>query len=346
MSSRRSFCLMLCLAFTVDLLPASTSLAAQLSIGTGSLTGVYYPAGGAICRLLNKDQHGTGLRCTVQSTSGSIQNMQNLHDQKLDMAIVQSDIQLAAFKGTGEFATKGPDSELRSLFGLYTEPLTIVAKQEAGIHKLTDLVGKRVDIGNPGSGDRITMELLMSAMGWNHATFSSISELKGSERAQELCDNHTDAFIYVVGHPSGTINEASSSCDVNLVAVEGKEVDQLLANHPEYSKTTIPGNLYRGADQDTPSFGVSATLVTTSKLSDETAYQIVKSVFDNFEQFRRLHPAFSLLNKEQMVKQGLSAPLHPGALRYFMEQGLIKPAKADKPVSTKEKPKQIKNKSA
>ena len=327
MTMRRFFCRVLSAAIVASALPAVALAAPQASsliIATGSVTGVYYPAGGAVCRLINKTSGPLKLRCSVQATSGSIYNLQALRAHKVNLAVVQSDAQMAALKGQGEFTPTGADSELRSLFGLYVEPLTIVARQDANIQQLDDLPGKRVDIGNPGSGDRSTMDILMHSQGWDLKTFSEISELKGAERAQALCDNKIDAFVYVVGHPSGTIKEASSSCNINLVEISGTGVDKLLSAHPEYSKTIIPGQLYRGADQDIPSFGVSATLVTNSQLPDDIAYQLVKAVFDNFEQFKRLHPAFSQLNKQQMVSQGLSAPLHPGAKRYFIEAGLIK----------------------
>ena len=314
------------------LMASSGALAATtLTIGTGSVTGVYYPAGGAVCRLINKSADKPRLRCSVQATDGSIANLQALRDQKLSLAVVQSDSQAAALRGQGTFAAMGPNPELRSLFGLYTEPLTIVARQEASIQQLEDLQGKRVDIGNPGSGDRSTMDIVIQAMGWTSASFAAVSELKGAERAQALCDNQIDAFVYVVGHPSGTIKEASSSCDINLVEVSGPSIDQLLAHHPEYSPAIIPGRLYRGAEQDVPSFGVSATLVTTSQLPDEIAYRVVKSVFENFGQFKRLHPAFAQLQKQQMVTQGLTAPLHPGARRYFEEVGLLKPTPTEAP---------------
>lgn len=327
MTMRRFFCRVLSAAIVASALPTVALAAPQASsliIATGSVTGVYYPAGGAVCRLINKTSGPLKLRCSVQATSGSIYNLQALRAHKVNLAVVQSDAQMAALKGQGEFVPAGADSELRSLFGLYVEPLTIVARQDANIQQLDDLAGKRVDIGNPGSGDRSTMDILMHSQGWDGKTFSEISELKGAERAQALCDNKIDAFVYVVGHPSGTIKEASSSCDINLVEISGTGVDNLLSAHPEYSRTIIPGRLYRGADQDIPSFGVSATLVTTSQLPDDVAYQLVKAVFDNFEQFKRLHPAFSHLNKQQMVSQGVSAPLHPGAKRYFIEAGLLK----------------------
>ena len=310
----------ICLLLGTTSAQAATS---RLTIGTGSVTGVYYPAGGAICRLINKAQKLNHLRCTVEATEGSIYNLQSLRSHKLELAIVQSDAQKSALQGDGLFSEAGAHSELRSLFSLYVEPLTLVTRQNSGITTLTDLLGKRVDIGNPGSGDRNTMNYLMQAMGWQLPQFAATTELKGAERAQALCDEKIDAFVYVVGHPSGTIKEASSSCDIRLIPVNTPQVEALLKQHAEYVSSVIPAKLYRGVEQDTPTFGVSATVVTTASLSDEAAYHIVKAVFDNFEQFKRLHPAFATLNKAQMVQQGLTAPLHSGAERYYREAGLL-----------------------
>ena len=294
-----------------------------LRIGTGSVTGVYYPTGGAICRLLNRS-HQLSNRCTVEATGGSIDNIAALQKGNISLAIVQSDIQLAAVKGTEHFATTGPDQNLRALFSLYVEPLTLVTRTNSGISSLADIPGKRIDLGNPGSGDRNMVELLLQGMKWQLSHFPLVTEMKASERAQALCDEKIDLFAYVAGHPNGTIKEASNSCDIAIVPVAGPEIDLFLSNHPEFSRTQIPANLYRGVEQETDTLGVSATVLTTSTLDENTAYQIVKSVFDNFEQFKRLHPAFAGLKKENLIHEGLSAPLHPGAARYFKEKGLLK----------------------
>lgn len=311
---------------TVSLIFGASELEAaapQLKIGTGSVTGVYYPAGGAICRLLNRS-HQLNSRCTVEATDGSIYNIAALQKGEIALAIVQSDIQLAAVKGINHFATTGPDASLRALFGLYSEPLTLITRADSGITALEDIPGKRIDVGNTGSGDRNMVELLLNTMKWQFNSFSSVTEMKASDRAQALCDEKIDLFAYVAGHPNGTIKEASNSCDIAFVPVTGPEIDHLLSTHPELSRTSIPANLYRGVEQETETFGVSATVLTTSTMDEKTAYEIVKSVFENFEQFKRLHPAFTNMRKEKLVQEGLTAPLHPGAVRYFKESGLLK----------------------
>ncbi|RQW62834.1 TAXI family TRAP transporter solute-binding subunit [Vibrio viridaestus] len=295
-----------------------------ITIGTGSVTGVYYPTGGAICKLVNKERKTHDIRCSVESTGGSIYNVNTIRSGELDFGIVQSDWQYHGYNGTSAFAEQGPYKKLRAVFSLHTEPFNVIARTDSGINSVKDLAGKRVNIGNPGSGDRATMQVVMDAMGWNLDTFKLASELKGSERSQALCDNKIDAFIYMVGHPNGSIKEATTSCDAKLVPVTGPEIDKIVGDNPYYTYTNVPAGMYRGTDQDVKSFGVAATLVTSSDVSDDVVYNVTKAVFENFDTFKRLHPAFANLKKEDMVKAGLSIPLHPGAIKYYKEVGLIK----------------------
>ncbi len=302
------------------------TLSAQefITIGTGSVTGVYYPTGGAICKLVNKDRNDHNVRCSVESTGGSIYNVNTIRSGELDFGIVQSDWQFHGYNGTSKFSEQGPYKKLRAMFSLHTEPFNIIAREDSGISNVSDLAGKRVNIGNPGSGDRATMGVVMEAMGWTNDSFKLASELKGSERSQALCDNKIDAFIYMVGHPNGSIKEATTSCNAKLVPATGEQIDKIVADNPYYAFSTVPAGMYRGTDQDVNSFGVAATMVTTADVSDEVAYTVAKAVFENFDTFKRLHPAFANLKKENMVKDGLSIPLHPGAEKYYREIGLIK----------------------
>ena len=295
-----------------------------VTIGTGGVTGVYYPTGGAICRLVNKTRKETGLRCSVESTGGSSYNLNTIRAGDMDMGIVQSDWQFHATNGTSKFKPNGPDKDLRAVFSLHPEAFTVLARKDANIKTFDDLKGKRVNIGNPGSGQRGTMEQLMAAKGWTTKAFSLTSELKSSEQAKALCDNKIDAFVFTAGHPSGSLKEATTSCDTNLVTVTGPAVEKLLNDNPYYRTATIPGGMYRGNDVDVQTFGVAATFVASTRLSDETVYQVTKSVFEDLSTFKQMHQAFGTLKKEEMISDGLSAPLHEGAKRYFMEAGLIK----------------------
>ncbi|OLQ77436.1 C4-dicarboxylate ABC transporter substrate-binding protein [Photobacterium proteolyticum] len=295
-----------------------------ITIGTGSVTGVYYPTGGAICKLVNKDRKQHNVRCSVESTGGSIYNVNTMRAGELDFGIVQSDWQYHGYNGTSKFKDQGAYKKLRAVFSIHTEPFNIIARTDSGINGVADLKGKRVNIGNPGSGDRATMGVVMDAMGWTNADFKLASELKGSERSQALCDNKIDAFVYVVGHPNGSIKEATTSCEAKLVPATGAAIDKIVADNPYYAKSTVPGGMYKGTNDDVNSFGVAATLVSSTDVSDDVVYALVKSVFENFNTFKRLHPAFANLKPENMVKDGLSIPLHPGAERYYKEAGYLK----------------------
>jgi uncharacterized protein len=295
-----------------------------ITIGTGGVTGVYYPAGGAICRLVNAGREEHGIRCSVESTGGSVYNVNTMRQGELDFGIVQSDVQYNALEGLGaEFEGQGPFEGLRAVFALHPEPFTLLARADSGIETFDDLKGKRVNVSNPGSGSRATFEVLMDAKGWTMGDFALASELKSAEQSQALADNNVDAIAFIVGHPNGSIQEATTTTDAKLIPVSGPEVDALVEANPYFSKAVIPGGMYPGNPDDTETFGVRATLVTTAEVSDEAVYQVVKAVFENFEDFKKLHPAFAILDKEEIVTGGLSAPLHPGAERYFKEAGLM-----------------------
>ncbi|MCM0611422.1 TAXI family TRAP transporter solute-binding subunit [Marinobacter sediminum] len=317
----------LAVAAAVSLGAASTSVSAQeqrfVTIGTGGVTGVYYPAGGAICRLVNMDRKEHGIRCSVESTGGSVYNLNAIRQGELDLAVAQSDWQYHAFNGTSQFKDDGPNKDLRAVLSLHPEPFTVVASKGSGITSFEDLEGKRVSVGNPGSGQRATAEVLMDEMGWTMDKFSLAAELKASEQSQALCDGNIDAFFYTVGHPSGSIKEATTSCDSVLVNVDNSSTETLISDNPYYRKATIPGGMYRGSDEDTTTFGVAATFVSSTDVPEEVVYEVVKAVFENFDSFKRLHPAFANLKKEEMVHDALSAPLHPGAAKYYKEAGLI-----------------------
>ena len=294
-----------------------------ITIGTGGVTGVYYPTGGAICRLVNKGRKDHGVRCSVESTGGSVYNLNAIRAGELDMGVAQSDWQYHAYNGTSRFQDAGANKDLRAVFSVHPEPFTVLARADAGVKTFADLKGKRVNVGNPGSGQRGTMQVVMDALGWKISDFSLASELKSAEQASALCDNKVDAIVFTVGHPSGSIKEATTSCDTVLVAVDGPAIDKLVNENAYYRKATIPGGMYRGNDGDTVTFGVGATFVSSTNAPANTVYAVVKSVFENFDDFKKLHPAFAILDKKEMIKDGLSAPLHDGAAKYYKEAGLM-----------------------
>lgn len=314
------------LSFLASLVMGAASVQAAenfVTIGTGGQTGVYYVVGQSVCQLVNRDTTKTGVRCNAPSTGGSVANLNSIAAKEMDMGIAQSDWQYHAYNGSSSFEGKKND-KIRAIFSLHPEPFTVMARTDANIKSFDDLKAKRVNVGDPGSGTRATMNVILAAKGWTDRDFKVASELKPAEMASVMCDNNLDAITYNVGHPNGALKEAAASCDAKLVPVTGPEIDKLVADHSYYAKATIPGGLYKGSDEPTETFGVYATLVTSADVDADKVYTVTKAVFDNFDRFKRLHPAFANLKQEEMIKNALSAPLHEGAVRYYKEKGWIK----------------------
>lgn len=291
-----------------------------ITIGTGGQTGVYFVVGQSICRLVNRGSADHGLKCTAPSTGGSIANINAIKAGDMDMGVAQSDWQFHAYNGSAKFEGEQYD-KLRAVFSVHGEPFTVIARADAGIETFEDLKGKRVNVGNPGSGQRATMEVVLDAMGWTMDDFALASELKPAEQSAALGDNKVDAIIYTVGHPNGSIQEATTTVDAKIVSVTGDAIDGLINDNPYYAAASIPGGMYKGNDDEITTFGVKATFVTSADVDDDVVYEVVKAVFDNFDRFKRLHPAFENLDPADMIADGLSAPLHPGAEKYYKEQG-------------------------
>ncbi len=321
LSRLSSVCAALAVAGALTVPGTATAQQKFITIGTGGVTGVYYAAGGAICRLVNKDRKTHGIRCSVESTGGSVYNINTIRAGELDMGVAQSDWQYHAVKGSKVFKDQGPFTELRAVFSIHPEPFTVVARKEANITKFADFKGKRFNVGNPGSGTRASMDELLGAMGWTIGDFSLASELKADEHGAALCDNKIDGFFYGVGHPSANIQDPTTTCGAKLVPLDGPAVDKLVQASPYYAVATIPGGLYAGNPDPTKTYGVLATFVSSSKVPADVVYAVVKGVFDNFDDFKKLHPAFANLDPKNMIKDGLSAPLHDGAVKYYKEKG-------------------------
>jgi len=312
----------------VALLLGSASLASAqeerfITIGTGGQTGVYYVVGQSICGLVNRGQAEHGVRCTAPSTGGSIANINAMRAGDMDMGVAQSDWQYHAYNGTSQFEEQGPFEDLRAVFSVHGEPFNVIARVDSGIETFADLQGKRVNVGNPGSGQRATMDVVLNAMGWSIDDFALASELQSAEQAAALGDNNVDAIIFTVGHPNGSIQEATTTVDAKLIPVDTAEIEALVEERPYYAWATVPGGMYRGTDEDVRTFGVKATFVAPASVEDDVVYAVVKAVFDNFERFKSLHPAFANLQEEEMISDGLSAPLHEGAARYYRERGWL-----------------------
>ena len=308
-------------AVTAGVLFTGTAQAEEfISIGTGGVTGVYYPTGGAICRLVNKDRKDHGIRCSAESTGGSIYNINTIRANELEFGVAQSDWQYHAYNGTSKFEENGKFEDLRAVFSVHPEPVTILARDDSGISNITDLKGKRVNIGNPGSGTRGTWEVIEGALGWDRSDLALAAEMKSAETGAAMCDGKIDGYFWLVGHPSALTQESLASCAAHLVNATGPEIDKLVEDNSYYRKAVIPAGMYNN-EEDITTFGVGATFVTSAAVSEDAVYTVVKAVFENFDQFKKLHPAFANLKEEEMIKDSLSAPLHAGAEKYYKEKG-------------------------
>jgi hypothetical protein len=306
-----------CMAVSVVLAPAPVTLA------TGTPGGVYHPVGNAICRMFNLEDGLKAVPCVAVSSEGSVENIQQVESGESAFGLSQTDVAYAAFHGEGPFAAAGPDPKLRMLIALYPEAFTVVARADAGISEFLDLRGKRIGIGKSGDGHTFTRDVVLGFYGWTILDPENVLELGPAEQNQALCSNKVDAIILAVGHPNGLTQEVTTGCEARLVRVAGPPIDRLHATHPNYKASVIPGGMYSGNADDVLTIGAQAVLVTSSNQSDELAYAMVKAVFENFADFRRLHPALSSLEIKDMVPSESVIPIHPGALTYYREAGLV-----------------------
>ncbi|MDZ7854573.1 MAG: TAXI family TRAP transporter solute-binding subunit [Halomonas sp.] len=296
--------------------PLSAQADDPLVIATASPSGVYHVVGRALCRVVETP-------CRAQPSNGSSANLRALRSGEMKLAIVQSDLQHYATQGIEGFRKDGPDEGLRSVFSLHSEPFTLVVRRDSGIQSFNDLQQRSVNIGNPGSGQRGTMLRLMDARGWSRSDFRLIHDLPVDQQSMELCHGNIDAMVYTVGHPNASVAQAIRLCNAAIVDVQGEFVDLLVNAYPYFTRASIPGGLY-GPDQPAVrTFGVKATLVATADTDPDLVYQLVASVFADFLRFKATHPALGQLTAQTMIRDGLSAPLHEGALRYYREQGWI-----------------------
>lgn len=292
-----------------------------VTIGTGGVTGTYYPTGGAVCRMVNKLKKQTGIRCSVESTGGSVYNVNTIKAGELDFGIAQSDTAYQAYNGQGKFEGKA-QKNLRSVMAIYPELLAFVTRKGSGINSISDMAGKKINIDVPGSGTRMTTEIVMDAFGVKASSLALKSELKSTEGPNMLKDKKIDGYFGVFGHPTANIKDASNSLDINIVPVTGPAIDKLVAKYPYYAKGAISGTFYKGVTSDVPSIGVKAVLVSSTALDDKAVYVVTKAILDNFKAFKKLHPAYKTITKKSLL-DGLSVPQHEGAKKAFREAGLL-----------------------
>ena len=295
-----------------------------VTIGTGGVTGIYYPTGGAISRMINQKSDDYAIKATVESTSGSVFNVNAVLTGDLEFGVAQSDRQYQAYNGLAEWSEAGPQTDLRSVFAIHPESITLVASEPSEVRAAADLRGKRVNLGNPGSGQLQNSRDVLAALGIDEDDIAP-EHVKAMEAPGLLQDERLDAFFYTVGHPNGNIKEATSGrIKVRIVPIRGPEAERLLEQYPYYAKSIIPREFYPYAlnTEDIETVGVKATFVTSRQVSEDIVYAVTREVFENLDEFKTLHPAYQVLTEESML-EGLSAPIHRGALKYYRESGLI-----------------------
>ncbi|MDH5749437.1 MAG: TAXI family TRAP transporter solute-binding subunit [Rhodospirillales bacterium] len=322
------------LAFAGSMFAAAGDASAQskkrfIAIGTGGPTGVYFATGNAICRLVHKEAaegrksgRKHGIRCSAPSTGGSTYNIGQIREGELDFGVAQSDWQYHAFNGTSKFEGK-KFGKLRAVFSVHPEPFQIIVGKDSGINTWADLKGKRVNIGNPGSGQRGTMEVLMKAHGTKTSDFKAATELTSTEQSKALCDGKIDAYGYTVGVPNAGVSVATDGCGARIINLNSSVEKKLVSDNPFYAFATIPKGTYKTTTSDVTTFGVMATFVTSADVPEDVVYEVTRAVMENIEDFRKLHPAFVNLDPKKMMTDGNSATLHSGAVKYYKEKGMM-----------------------
>lgn len=313
------------LAATLVALASSSTFADTkrkfVTIGSGQIGGVYYPVAQSICREINLTMGGQGYYCSAEATPGSRYNLQALARGEIDFALVQADSHYQAARGEGEWDGR-PMSDLRSIMSFYSETFTILARADSGITGLDSLRGKRINVGSPGSGSRITWDEVAFALGFQDSDFAHVSELRPDAAAELLCSNELDASLQVTGHPSESIKRQLEACGLIIVPAAGPEIEKLVADRPYFVPTVVPGAVY-GLSSDIPSFGGRAALITTAIATDADVLSITKAIVSRFEELRATQPNLSSLNLQDAIRLSLTAPLHDGAKRAYQELGLL-----------------------
>ncbi|MEW6421564.1 MAG: TAXI family TRAP transporter solute-binding subunit [Deinococcota bacterium] len=291
-----------------------------LTIGSGSTTGVYFPVATGMAKMIN--DAGAGVRANARSTGGSVFNVNALASGELDAAIAQNDIVYYAYRGTGLPTFQGKaNSKLRTMAVLYPEVLHVVARKDAGINSIADLKGKRVVIGDLGSGTEQTAKQVLEAYGLNEGDLGQALRVSPAQGISLMQDKRADALFYTVGVGASAISQIAQTVDVKLVPVSGNQAASLIKKYPFYVRYNIPAKSYKGIGATVPSVAVQATLVTTTNVPEEAIYKAMKAIFSNEAELRTLHPSLAGFSYDKAIK-GLPAPLHPGAVKFFKEKGL------------------------
>lgn len=300
---------------------AATVPETEIIIGGGKVAGVHFPVAGAVCGTVSS--FNPAIRCLVESNANSSANLERLRSGLVDFAVVQSDWLMHAAKGSNLFREKGPDENLRAVMSLHAEPLTLIVRAGAAIRSVADLKGKRLNLGLRLTYQRVLTETMMRAFNLDNDDLAEAMELPAGEQFTALCLGEIDALAVVTAHPSPAVAEALLRCELRIVSVAGKPVEDLLEDRPELSAAAIPGGLYAGATNEIQSFGLRAVLVTRRQTDEAIVYDVTRAMAESLPGLGQQHPSLAGLRIENIVSAGIAAPLHEGAARFYREQNLV-----------------------
>jgi len=303
---------------------ANSKIETQLFLGTGSVQGLYFPIGGVICRLLNRHKALHKVRCLLESTGGSVYNLRELRKGNFDLVVSQSDWQHHAYNGTSTFSDDGANPNLRAVFALEADPITLIVKTDRDINSVDDLTGRIVSFGYTRSLQHRIMNDLLAAKNWNDDNFKEVRNMSDLKQVKALCHDDVEAILLLMSSLNDYLKTVDESCQLRIVPIEGSEVQTLIAEKPYYRTGKIGKGQYLNAPDDIMSFGLGATFVASESTSPKAIYHVVKEIVENFRDFQSLHPSLQHLEKKELPYAGISVPLHSGAIRYYKEARLLK----------------------
>jgi uncharacterized protein len=298
-------------------------------VGTGLPSGVYFAVGNAVCRLAQRTPPKTSaadhdrLQCGVQATGGTVANIDALRSGAMDLALLQSDGAFNAAQGLGRYEGK-PFRKLRSVFSLHAEPLQLLALRSERIGSFLDLKGRKVNIGPKGTAQHEMLTELFRLHKMDAGSFAQVLTLPSSQQVQAMCDGDVEALGMMIGFPNAGFARAMRDCNAQLINADTEAIRRLIAGKPYFSEVRLPKGTYPSMPGDITTFGVLAVLHTTSDVSADTVYRLVRRVFEQLDDLRAMHPALRQLDPQQMIRAGLTAPMHEGALTYYRERGWMR----------------------
>jgi len=300
----------------------TTKSKVNLTLGTASESGVFYPVGKGISQMINKRKLEYGLRFITYSTSGSKYNLQAIRNGELDLAISRFDLAYEAYRGVNNFEKQDPFSDLRYIVTLYPMPIGVIVPQKSETNYLEDLKGKRINIGNPGSGKRSVANMIFQAMNWHNSDFKRVTGLATREMGDIFCGNGIDGIIELLGIPASFYDKITNKCQGRFIPIPSKVILSVQRNNPFIEFGEIPGGLYPHNPINVQTFQIGAILLTSRNISGDVIFRICETLFGNMEEFRKIHPALENFNLNNIKKKNTFIPYHNGAIKYYRKQGL------------------------